>query len=185
MLNHHQVVRLLAFCAAYDQRTVGEFDIQAWQMASGPGRWSYAAVQRVVVEHYSAGADRPRLTPAMVTDRLRAVRGRAAESFELPRLPDELADADYPEWLRQQLSEHCDALLERWATSGEEPPRAIQPAPAAVGSLDELVTRAPIQHRKAISAGARTIRERRVRLDPEQREKARAELDAARSEDAS
>ena len=60
MLNHNQVVRLLAFCAAYDQRTVGEFDIQAWQMAGGPGRWSYAAVQRVVVEHYSAGADRPR-----------------------------------------------------------------------------------------------------------------------------
>lgn len=180
MITKNQAVRLLAFCAAYDQRTVGDFDVQAWQMASGPGRWSYEAVQRVIVEHYAAGADRPRITPAMITDALRGVRGRAAESFEAPRLPDDLANAEYPAWLRAQLAAHCDAIVERWAATGEEPPRAVQAAPARASDLVELVARAPLEHRKAIGSGVRAMRERRVRLDPERRAQARAELDAAR-----
>lgn len=187
MLTHNEAVRLLAFAAAYDQRTVGEFDIQAWQMASGPGRWTYEAAQRVIVEHYSAGADRPRITPAMVTDALRNVRGRAAESFEAPRIPEGLPNAEYPAWLRAQLAVHCDALLERWAATGEDPARALPPPPVVVSNLDELVTRAPIQHRRAIGAGLREIRTRRVQLDPVRREEAQRELDAARraAEDAS
>jgi hypothetical protein len=180
MITHNQAVRLLAFAAAYDQRTVGEYDADAWRMAGEQARWTYEAVQRVIVEHYAADADRPRITPAMVTDRLRSLRGRAAESFELPRLPDDLSDADYPAWLRAQLASHCDRILERWATAGDEPPRAIQAAPVVVGDLDQLVTRAPIQFRRAITAGVKAIKARRVRLDPVRREKAHAELDEAR-----
>lgn len=180
MITHNQAVRLLAFAAAYDQRTVGGYDADAWRMAGEQGRWSYAAAQRVIVEHYSADSDRPRITPAMVTDRLRTVRARSAESFEAPRIPDGLPNAEYPAWLRRQLAAHCDGHLERWAASGEEPPRAIQAAPAVVADLEQLVTRAPLQHRRAINAGVKAIKARRVRLDPVQRDKALRELDDAR-----
>lgn len=131
MITHNQAVRLLAFAAAYDQRTVGEYDIQAWEMASGPGRWSYETAQRVIVEHYAAGADGPRITPAMVTDRLRTLRRRAAESFEMPRIPPGLLDSDYPEWLRRQLGVHIRAQIDHWAASGEEPTAALPSSPTS------------------------------------------------------
>lgn len=187
MLTHNQTVKLLAFCAAYDQRTNGEYDIQAWQMASGPGRWTYEAAQRVIVEHYSAGADRPRVTPAIITDVLRGVRVRAAESFEAPRIPDGLPNADYPAWLRGQLAAHCDTIVDRWASTGEEPPRGL-PAPAK-GPVDlpQLIARAPLPVRREIDAGVRRMATRRVPRDPARREQAIAELEAARraAEDAS
>lgn len=187
MLTRNDTVRLLALAAAYDQRTVGDEDVLAWQMAAEVGRWTFPAARRVVVEYYARDADRSRLTPALVSDHLRKLRGAAAESFELPRIPPGLHDADYPAWLRRQLADHCDTQLERWATTGEEPSRALPAPPVGVGDLTELVTRAPIQHRKTIGSGVRAIRERRVRLDPVRREEAHRELDEARtrSEDAS
>lgn len=180
MITHNQAVRLLAFAAAYDQRTVGEYDIEAWEMASGPGRWSYETAQRVIVEHYAADSDRPRITPAMVTDRLRTLRGRAAESFEMPRIPEGLPDGDYPKWLRGQLAAHCERILQRWATAGEEPPRGLLPAPAQIHTLPELVTAAPPEHQPAVASGVRALKARRVQLDPERRKQAHAELDHAR-----
>lgn len=180
MITRNDTVRLLALAAAYDQRTVGDEDVMAWQMASDIGRWTFTAARRVVVEYYARDADRPRLTPALVSDHLRKLRSGAAESFEMPRLPDGLSNADYPAWLRRQRDAHIAAQLERWATSGEEPSRALPVAPAVAADLEQLVTRAPIQHRKAIGSGVRAMRERRVRLDPVQREQAHRELDEAR-----
>jgi hypothetical protein len=128
VITHNQTVRLLAFAAAYDQRTTGEYDIQAWQMASGPGRWSYEAVQRVIAEHYAADASRPRLTPAMVTDRLRSVRAQAAETFELPRIPEELPDAEYPpvRLLRRQDHRLADRIVRRCPASSRALRRALR-----------------------------------------------------------
>lgn len=187
MISHNETVKLLVLAAAYDQRTIGEEDVDAWRMASEFGHWTFAGARRVVVEHYARDANRPRITPAVVADRLRGLRNQAAESFELPRLPDDLSNADYPVWLRGERDAHCTALLERWAATGEEPSRALPVAPALAGGLVELVSRAPLQHRKAIAAGARTMTGRRVRLDPVRRAEAEAELDAARrrTEDAS
>lgn len=162
MITRNDVVRLLALAAAYDQRTVGQEDVQAWLFVAQRERWTYLAAQAVIVEHYSRSTDRPRLTPAAVSDRLRVMRGRAAESFEAPRIPDGLANRDYPAWLRGQLAAHCDAILERWATTGEEPPRGIQPAHERITTTGELSASAPAEHRKAIAAGTRAMQRRRV-----------------------
>lgn len=187
MITRNDTVRLLALAAAYDQRTVGDEDVLAWQMAAEVGRWTFSAARRVVVEYYARDADRPRLTPALVSDHLRKLRGAAAESFELPRIPDGLPDAEYPAWLRRQLAAHCDAQLDRWAATGEEPSRAL-PAPVkGPFDLPGMVARAPLQVRRAIGSGVRRMATRRVPRDPVRRDEATRELDAARraAEDAS
>lgn len=188
-MTYDDVAELLAFCAVYDQRRGDDLDVKAWLMVATDHRWTRDTAFRVAREHYGAGAGRPRLDPATITDRLRSVRGQAAESFEAPRIPEDLPNHEYPAWLRRRLAAHCDAVLERWAATGEDPPRALPAAPAVVADLDQLITRAPIQHRRAISSGVKAIRERKVRLDPVRREQAHAELEEARrlanTEDAS
>lgn len=180
MITRNDIVRMLVMAAGGDQRTVGEEDVTFWLQVAQVERWHPAAAARIVFAHYCRGAERPRLSAAQVSDRLRALRNQAAESFEAPRIPDGLPDRDYPAWYRGQLTAHVDAQLDRFGTTGEEPSRALPVAPVVVGDLAELVTRAPLQHRKAIGSGVRAMRERRVRLDPVRREQAHRELDDAR-----
>lgn len=129
MINRNDVVRLLALCAAHDQRTVGAEDVDLWHGVATLEGWSLQAAQRVIVERAARGADQARITPAAITDRIREVRRRAAETFELPRLPDDLADADYPAWLRTRRDAHVDALVTAWAATGAEPPGQLPPGP--------------------------------------------------------
>lgn len=179
-MTYDDIAELLAFCAVYDQRRGDDLDVKAWLMVATDHHWTRDVAFRVAREHYGSGADRSRLNPATITDRIRHMRGRAAESFELPRIPDGLPAADYPSWLRGQLAAHCDTVLHRWATSGDEPPRALPAAPPAVTDPEQLVAHAPTTVRGAITSGIRKIRERRVRLDPERREQAHRELNEAR-----
>ncbi len=129
MITRNDAVRLLALCAADDQRTVGDEDIKLWHGVGRVEDWTVPAVQRVIVEHASRGADRPRLNPAAITDRIRAVRKRAAETFELPRLPEGLSNVEYPAWLRAQRDAHTAGLLHQWAESGQEPPVQLPSGP--------------------------------------------------------
>lgn len=72
-LTHNQTVRLLAYLAAHDQRTVGEEDILVWREASELGRWkmdeAQFAVRRLANEQRSY-----RVQPADVTAAIRAGR---------------------------------------------------------------------------------------------------------------
>lgn len=128
-ITRNDVVRLLALCAADDQRTVGKEDVDLWFGVAQVEGWTVPAVQRVIVEHASRGADQPRLKPAAITDRIRAIRSRAAATFTDPVIPDDLPNADYPDWYRRQRDAHRDALVHQWATSGSEPPLQVPPGP--------------------------------------------------------
>lgn len=183
-ITRNDVVRLLALAAAADQRTVGDEDITLWHGIARRERWTAATASAAIVEHYSARADRRRVDPATVTDRIRVIRGKAAESFELPRIPDGLPNRDYPAWLRRQLDAHVDAHLEQWATTGVEPVPAIAPPPAKFRSVAELAAAAPQHARLELERGSRRTEQRRIpsaNLDTERRRAAaRAELDVAR-----
>jgi len=157
MITRNDVVRLLALAARGDQRTVGEDDVDDWHTIAQMQRWTAKSAARVIMEHRASGADKPRITPAAISDRIRTLRGKAAESFELPVVPDSIPTADYPQWLRDQLANHVDTLLNEWATSGTEPPRAIQPPPAQIRSLPELIAAAPDHARDELHAGARRL----------------------------
>lgn len=159
-ITRNDVIKLLALAAGADQRTVADEDILMWHAIAQPQNWVPAAAQRVIIDHYSHGADRPRITPAAITDRLRSLRNQAGESFEAPRIPASLPNHEYPAWYRAQLREHIDAQLERWATTGQEPDRA--PLPAANKTLPELIASAPDHVRAELAAGANRINQRRT-----------------------
>lgn len=131
----NDVVELVALAAVYDQRKADDLDVKAWAQVANRQRWTAAAATAVIVEHYSRGADRPRITPAQISDRIREIRAAAAASFAAPRIPDDLPNATYPAWLRGQRDRHVDTIVTRWAVDGAEPPRelAAGPAPDPVG----------------------------------------------------
>lgn len=124
-----EMAELLAFCAFHDKRKGDANDVEAWLIVANDHGWTAATASRVAREHYGSGAGRPRLEAPAITDRIREVRRRAADTFELPRLPDDLAAADYPAWLRRQRDAHVDALVSAWAVSGAEPPAQLPPGP--------------------------------------------------------
>lgn len=161
MITWDDVAELLAFAAVFDQRKADELDIKAWLAVAQAQHWTPPAAQRAILEHYSARAGQPRIDPATITDRLRTLRGRAAESFEAPRIPDGLPNRDYPAWLRRQLSAHIDDHLAKWASTGEEPSRAL-PAPPPTHTLAELLACAPAHVRGELRASADSITNRRV-----------------------
>jgi hypothetical protein len=126
-MNRNEIVDLLTLAAVYDQRTGGEADVRGWHAVAALERWTALAAQRVVVEHYSHGADRPRITPAAISDAIRAARHKAASSFVVPNTPDHITGRDYPVWYRSQLTAHVDKVMDAWA-NGEtisEVPREL------------------------------------------------------------
>ena len=62
---------LLAICAAYDRRTVGEADVIAWYRAIGD--LPYAACENAVVAHYAAS--RAWIMPADIRAKAAAASG--------------------------------------------------------------------------------------------------------------
>lgn len=163
MITWDEMAQLLAFMAAFDQRKGGEVDVKAWRAVAEMQDWpSAAVVHRVIAEHYAAGADRPRISPAAVTDRIRALRNRAAETFPAPRIPDGLSGADYPAWYRTQMRDHVDRCLATWVATGTEPSHTeAAEAAAAVRSVAELAAMAPEQVRAAIDEALARIQDRR------------------------
>lgn len=74
-MNRQDIALLLAFCAAFDQRTIGEADVEAWHAAldcpwvPNMGR---EEAQAAVTEHYRATAER--ITPADIIKRVKDTR---------------------------------------------------------------------------------------------------------------
>lgn len=159
-MNTDQIIDLLALSAAYDQRTVGDLDVRAWALAAETEHWDPPVVQRVIVEHYARGADRPRITPAAISDRVRELRRRAALSFEAPRIPDP-APQDYPGWLRAQIARHVDTLLADWAHRGGDMPESAPAVAARIGTVNQLSNAAPPQLRTGIRSASAKLMARR------------------------
>lgn len=67
-----EVIDLLTVAAAYDRRTVGEADVEAWSDAATREKWTFAEAQEAVKSHYASSAQF--LMPGHVTERIS--RGR-------------------------------------------------------------------------------------------------------------
>jgi hypothetical protein len=125
-LTPDDVIDLLTLMSAYDQRETGPEDVRAWLMIADLERWDREVVKRIVLDHYRAGADKRRLTPAAVSDRHRELRRSAAATFEDPVLPDDFGGLSYPAWYRAQRDAHVARLMAMWATTGDDMPLAIE-----------------------------------------------------------
>jgi hypothetical protein len=121
MITRGQVIDLLKLSAVYDQRTVADVDVQGWLLVGQRSRWTSETARRAIVDYYSAGAEQSRITPARISDDIRAARRRAAATFQGPVMPGEMTGAHYVRWYRAQLDGHVDALMARWADGHEIP----------------------------------------------------------------
>lgn len=109
-----QVARLLAVCAAFDQRTTGPEDDVAWLAAVGD--LDFTEAREAVIAYYRE--NRERIWPADIRERVATVHNaRLAAAGDID-IPEHLADkpAEAREWLQRTK----DAIA-----SGTAPQRAI------------------------------------------------------------
>jgi hypothetical protein len=86
VLSRSEVARLLALCACYDQRTVGEADVAAWHTALAGT--TFAECETAIHAHVRISRDR--VQPFDILDRVRAARRAATDRRAL--LPTGLVD---------------------------------------------------------------------------------------------
>ena len=134
-----EVVRVLAHVAAYDRRTVGEADVEAWHTALAD--ISLTDALHAVDEHYRRSRDW--LMPADVRTTARRLRGSRLEHAHRAPHPDVDPD-DVAAWLaahRQQLRAIADGPpMAQSAVAGGQlatPPVSVLPAaPTHTLSID-------------------------------------------------
>jgi hypothetical protein len=111
------VAKLLAFCAAYDQRTIGKSDVEAWTEALD-SPWvpdiDLDEAQGAVVAHYRETSQR--INVADVLKRVKSDRADRISRTALPRHPGTPATEEYrraraeagllePQQLRDRLAQ--------------------------------------------------------------------------------
>lgn len=109
-----QVARLLAVCAAFDQRTSGEEDDVAWLAAIGD--LDFAEARDAVIGYYQE--NRERIMPSDIRQRVRDVHNARLAAVGDIEIPEELADK--PIEARNWLQRQKDAIA-----AGKTPPHAI------------------------------------------------------------
>lgn len=67
-----EVALLLAAIAAYDQRTIGDADVEAWHAAARYANWDSGGAKRAVMAYYAEATRR--IMPADITAGIRAHR---------------------------------------------------------------------------------------------------------------
>ena len=87
-MNAEETGRLLAKCASYDRRKIGEAEVIAWLQVLGD--LNYRDCEAAVVGHYTEITDW--IMPAHVRQRVRAIRDRRLQDTEIPPPPPELLD---------------------------------------------------------------------------------------------
>lgn len=118
-MNEHDTIDVLTAIAAFDQRTVGEADVQAWTAAARIGGWTTAQAMRAVMEHYTTETNR--LMPAHITRCIRARREHYTSTYRHQPYPTGMSDADEQvRWDREQMREYVKARMDAWA-HGEDP----------------------------------------------------------------
>jgi hypothetical protein len=90
-----EVAALLAVCAAYDARTVGPTDLDAWEAIVGDV--TFADARDAALAHYSESRDR--VMPVDIRQRVRAMRLARLENVQDIDLVRDV-DPDDPHWHR-------------------------------------------------------------------------------------
>lgn len=126
-----ETIDLLTLIATFDQRTVGEADVAAWQAIATECGWTWPLARRAVLEHHKRGGDKPRIRPAHITDTIDAARAlirRQVFSRDLVP-PRELADNPRAEleWRRKHIADVTERALSAWANG--QPLPQIEAAP--------------------------------------------------------
>ena len=87
-MNAKETARLLALCASYDRRKVGEADILAWHRIIGD--LPFGDCEQAVLEHYAETSDW--IMPAHIRTRVKETRRQRIFDAGIPAPPPELLD---------------------------------------------------------------------------------------------
>lgn len=118
-MSKHDVALLLSFMAAYDQRTIGDADVEAWHMVAVPARWTLPYARRAVVE-FVTSATGDRLMPGHITRAIREREAGISRTFLEPPLPRDMHDVDDQiRWAQKQRRAYLQVHMDRWA-AGED-----------------------------------------------------------------
>lgn len=196
-MNPEELRTLYRSVTVGDRRTTDEQDIYYWAAMAREGRWTFATAIRALVIFRTQNPGKW-IDPGHITEIIRDARRRAGDTFVVPQEPDGLKNADYPAWLRSQLTAHQDRLLAKWAGGGDLPvtangaaeitggPKQIAAGLNLEGCPPELRDQVK---RDFEQAGRDKVDRRRLPTrirtfvgDAARRAKARAELDAKRAE---
>lgn len=133
-----EVIDLLTLAAAYDRRTVGQSDVEAWGAMATKCGWVAAQARRAVLEHFDR-SDRPVMPShinTIIDETRRSIRARFTESITPPR---ELADDPRAEiaWRRQYTAEYVEHALDCWA-AGRPIPEPVKQVELGAGVPPEL-----------------------------------------------
>lgn len=145
-MTRDQIIDLLTLIVGFDQRTVGEGDVAAWQAICEAEKWTWPLARRAAIEYHRRGADKPRITPAAISDKLAelrtTIRQRVVRTDITP--PRELADDPAAEiaWKRAYVATATTAALEQWAATGCLPAALPATAELEAVSPDDLDSRA-------------------------------------------
>ena len=115
-MNAEETGRLLAKCASYDRRKIGEAEVIAWLQVLGD--LNYRDCEAAVVGHYTETTDW--IMPAHVRQRVKAIRARRLDRAKIPAPPAELLD----DWPAYQAALHASRVA---AADGRDPEAAAQP----------------------------------------------------------
>jgi hypothetical protein len=144
-MTKRDIAVLLAMIAAYDQRTIGEADVEAWHAVAGAEEWTLPRARRAVIEHHRAGADKTRMRPAHISDAIRAVQDAARRSA-LNANPVAPRDVHPSLWFCGFVEDAKAAALDAWV-NGETLPNWDDP-----NAVKRLIENRP--HLRAIEDGA-------------------------------
>lgn len=105
-MTYDEVCDILAVAAAYDRRTIGEADSEAWEAAVGD--LPFRDARDAVVAHYRES--REWVMPSDIRQRVKAVQAERLRVTPIPPPPPELLD-DPPAY-RKHLRESAQRIAE-------------------------------------------------------------------------
>lgn len=113
-----ETTRVLAACASFDQRTVGEFDTMAWHKAIG--NLDFTDAVEAVARYYTR--TRQRIMPSDVVEGVREIRNERAQRahHEILALPSRFEpDPERDQRIERGVREGVHELVARWSMPGE------------------------------------------------------------------
>jgi hypothetical protein len=153
-VNRNEIIDLLTLIAGWDYRTVGEGDVMAWLVIAEEEHWTWPLARRAAINYHRRGGDKPRITPARITDAIDEVRATIRRTVLRTDLtpPKELAEDPRAEiaWRREYIQHTTDTALAAWADDQPMPTASAleaapdnEPPPEVVRFADRFAVRIP------------------------------------------
>lgn len=180
-MTEDEIIDLLTLAAAYDRRTVGDADVEAWNAVASTSGWTFPVARKALVEHFKTSTKpiMPADINTIIAAQRKAISARFTENVSPPK---HLRDDPAAEiaWRREFAEDYKRRALAAWAedrelsTLQQRAELGELERPGLSAALANVVARVqmPAERRTVVYARARRLK------DPAALEQARRELAA-------